>query len=124
MTDLEARFGPITRTDIVRYAGASGDLNPIHHDEIYAREAGQPSVFAHGMLSAGLAAAWIGERFGVDALRRFSVRFAARVWPGDTLQLIGELEEAEAGVAELRFSMTRQDGEVVVSGSATIRLDT
>ncbi len=124
MRGLEARFGPITRTHIVRYAGASGDFNPIHHDEIYARQAGQPSVFAHGMLSAGLAAAWVGERFGIEALQRFSVRFAARVWPGDRLELRGELEEAEEGLSELRFSMTRQDGEVVVTGSATLRLET
>lgn len=124
MTGLEARFGPITRTHIVRYAGASGDFNPIHHDEVYAQKAGQPSVFAHGMLSAGMAAAWVAERFGVEALRQFSARFAARVWPGDMLELSGELEEAEEGLSEFRFSMTRQDGEVVVTGSATLRLET
>ena len=44
--------GPMTRTDFVRYTGASGDFHPLHHDETYARDAGLPSVFAMGLLHA------------------------------------------------------------------------
>ncbi|MEV7011482.1 MaoC/PaaZ C-terminal domain-containing protein [Streptosporangium sp. NPDC051022] len=85
------RVGPLTRTDFVRYAGAGGDFNPIHHDETFARAAGYPSVFGHGLLTAGVlggyAAAWLGRR----NLRRFTVRYVDQVWPGDTLVLTGEV---------------------------------
>ncbi|GAA1002344.1 MaoC-like dehydratase [Acrocarpospora pleiomorpha] len=85
------RVGPLTRTDFVRYAGAGGDFNPIHHDETFARAAGYPAVFGHGLLTAGIlggyAASWLGRR----NLRRFSVRYVDQVWPGDTLVLSGEV---------------------------------
>jgi acyl dehydratase len=77
--------GPITRTDIVRYAGASGDFNPVHHDEPFALSAGLPSVMAHGMLSAGILASFVTRWFGAGAVRRYKVRFRERVWPGDVL---------------------------------------
>ena len=65
--------GPLTRTDFVRYAGASNDFNPLHHDDEYARAAGHPSVFAHGMFSAGLLASYLVAWFGPDSVRAFSV---------------------------------------------------
>src|SRR5512141_1378531 len=74
----------LTRTDLVRYAGASGDFNPIHHDQTFAESAGLPTVFAHGMLTAGLVGKCVTDYVGVHNLRQFKVRFATRVWPGDT----------------------------------------
>jgi len=101
---LLRRVGPLTRTDFVRYAGAGGDFNPIHHDETFARGAGYPSVFGHGLLTAGIlggcAAAWLGRR----NLRRFDVRYVEQVWPGDTLVITGEV---------LRFTAA-QDGSTEV----------
>lgn len=86
----ERTFGPLSRVDIVRYAGASGDFNPIHIDAPYARATGAPDVFAMGMLPAGYlaraASEWLG---GPGGFRRFKVRFAARVWPGDLLACTG-----------------------------------
>ena len=79
----------LTRTDLVRYAGASGDFNPIHHDENFARAAGNPTVFGHGMLTAGLVARCITDFVGAGNLRRYKVRFATRVWPGDTITCAG-----------------------------------
>ena len=76
----------LTRTRIVQYAGASGDYNPIHTDERFATEgAGYPSVFAHGMLTMGLAGTALTSLVGVGRLTEYGVRFAAQVWPGDTL---------------------------------------
>src|SRR4051794_10534546 len=82
-------FGPLTRTDIVRYAGASGDFNPIHHDEEFAASAGFPTVFSMGMLQAGILAAYVTDQFGPRNVRRFASRFKEQVWPGDTLTCSG-----------------------------------
>jgi acyl dehydratase len=113
-------FGPVTRTDLVRYAGASGDFNPLHHDEAYARAAGLETVMAHGMFSAGLLASFLAAWAGERQVRRFRVRFLAPVWPGDTLRAEGdEIRRGDAGV-ELALRLLRQDGTLVVSGSAEV----
>jgi acyl dehydratase len=78
-------YGPLTRTDFVRYQGASGDFNPIHHDEAFAREAGFPTVFSVGMLQAGILAGFCADWLGADNVRRFAVQFREQVWPGDHL---------------------------------------
>ena len=78
-------FPALTRTMFVRYAGASGDFNPMHHDDTIATQVGNPSVFGHGMLSMGLAARVVKDWFGPEAIRRLQVRFAKQVWPGDVL---------------------------------------
>src|SRR5579871_4659021 len=76
----------LSRTQIVMYAGASGDYNPIHSDELFTREvAGYPSVFAHGMLTMGATGRVLTDWFGADHLTRYGVRFVNQVWPGDTL---------------------------------------
>jgi acyl dehydratase len=115
-------FGPITRTDLVRYAGASGDFNPLHHDEVFAREAGFDKVMAHGMFSAGLLAsflsAWAGERL----VRRFRVRFMAPVWPGDILRAQGSVDRTANGNVELTLHLLRGDGTEVVSGKAVVEM--
>lgn len=115
-------YGPITRTDIVRYAGASGDLNPLHHDELFARSAGFPSVMAHGMLSAGLLASFLTESCGPDPVRRFKVRFRERVWPGDVLVASGKVVGVrdDGHVAALHLILAREGGTAVVIGSAEV----
>ncbi|WP_248798137.1 MaoC/PaaZ C-terminal domain-containing protein [Pseudomonas sp. MWU13-2105] len=94
-TAPERRVGPITRTDIVRYAGASGDFNPIHHDETFAQRAGYRSVFGHGLLTAGILCAYTTSWLGLAALRKYSVRYVSQVWPGDTLILSGKVIATE-----------------------------
>jgi acyl dehydratase len=84
-------IGPVTVTDIVRFAGAGGDFNPLHHDPEFARSAGFPGVLAMGQLHAGMLAAWLTDRVGVEHLREYEVRFVAPVFPGDTLQFSGEV---------------------------------
>ena len=75
----------LTRTDLVAYAGASGDYNPMHHDEVKATAAGQPSVFGHGMFSMGLLGTAITGYVGAGNVTRFTVRFARQTWPGEEL---------------------------------------
>ncbi|KRA24704.1 hypothetical protein ASD65_09955 [Microbacterium sp. Root61] len=104
-------FGPLTRTDLVRYAGAGGDFNPIHHDEIFARSAGYPSVIAHGLLTAGIAGGALAEAVGPLRLRRFAVRYSGQVFPGDTLTVTAT--ESGAHDARVHYSI-----EVLASGEA------
>ena len=120
----EAReFGPISRTDMVRYQGASGDFNPIHHDEEFARSAGNPTVFGHGMLTAGFVARSITDFVGVENVRRYKVRFATRVWPGDTITCQGRVTKRYEADGEGRIdgevAALNQKGEVAVSGTFT-----
>ena len=109
-TELEEKvFGPLTREDFVRYANASGDDNPIHQDEEYARKSGAPTVFAMGMLNAGYLATAVGQWFGgVENLRRFKVRFTNRVWPGDELVCSARVESVTDGVATVSLQARRR----------------
>lgn len=113
----------LTRTHFVRYAGASGDFNPIHHDEVVAQGLGYPSVFGPGMLTAGLLAHYLTDQVGVGCLRRYRVRFTGQVWPGDTLtfrgSVTGAYEEDGEGRVDLELAVVNQEGTVVVSGAAT-----
>ena len=116
----------ISRTDLVRYAGASGDFNPIHHDEEFARAAGNPTVFGHGMLTAGFLARCITDFVGAGNLRRYKVRFATRVWPGDTITCQGAVtrcyEDEGEGHIDGEVSAVNQKGETAVSGTFTAAL--
>ena len=105
----ETVFGPITRGDIVLYAEASGDDNPIHQDEEYARASGAPTVFAMGMLPAGLLATalsrWVGDPLHI---RRYKVRFTTRVWPGDEVVCSGRVVSIEGNVVKVTISAARR----------------
>ena len=81
----------IARTQIVKYAGASGDFNPIHHDELYAIRAGNDRVFAMGMMTAGFLSHMVTDWVGDGNLRKYKVRFATRIWPGDTVTCKGKI---------------------------------
>ncbi len=113
----------VTRTHIVKYAGASGDFNPLHHDDTVAQSlGGYPSVFAHGMFSMGLTGRMLTDWLGPTALKKFGVRFTRQVWPGDTLTARGEVtdvrDEDGQRVATIRVVTVNQNGESVVEGEA------
>jgi peroxisomal enoyl-CoA hydratase 2 len=115
----------ISRTHFVRYAGASGDFNPMHHDDTVATSIGNPSVFGHGMLTAGLMARVLKDWFGPAALRRFQVRFSKQVWPGETLMCtatvtgLRDAEESGVGLVDVECQVVNQDGEAKLTGTAT-----
>jgi acyl dehydratase len=118
----------LSRTQIVMYAGASGDYNPLHSDEIYVTQvAGYPTVFAHGMLSMGATGRVLTDWVGNGRLTKYGVRFVNQVWPGDTLTATATIdavrEESGQHLADLSVVTVNQDGKVVVSGTATARLD-
>jgi adhesin HecA-like repeat protein len=109
----------LTRTQLVQYAGASGDFNPVHSDEVYATQvAGDPTIFAPGLLTMGMTARLITDWFGDGSLKRFSFRFRDRVWPGDTLTARGTVRAVESLTVEVDLSVVNQGGKVVATGSA------
>ena len=118
----------LSRTQIVMYAGVSGDYNPLHTDEVYTTQAaGYPSVFAHGMLTMGLTSKMLTNYVGDGRLTKFGVRFTNQVWPGDTLKSTSTVaairEEGGQKLVDLTLSTTNQDGKEVVSGNATAQID-
>jgi acyl dehydratase len=117
-------YGPISRTDMVKYQGASGDFNPIHHDEEFARSAGFPSVFSVGMLQAGILGTYCAEWLGAENVRRFSVQFREQVWPGDHLvcsATVARKHETDGErTVDLDLLVTRQEsGGAAIKGEAT-----
>lgn len=118
----------LSRTQIVQYAGASGDYNPLHSDEVFTTKiAGYPSVFAHGMLSMGMTGKMLTNYVGDGRLTKFGVRFTSQVFPGATLTATATISDIreEGGVqyADISVSTTDEEGTEVIKGSATARLD-
>jgi acyl dehydratase len=109
----------LTRTNFVRYAGASGDFNPMHHDDTIAAQVGNPSVFGHGMLTAGLMARVVKDWLGPEALRRIQVRFAKQVWPGETLTFTATVTAVHDDTVDLDLQAANADGELKLTGTAT-----
>ena len=117
----------LSRTQIVQYAGASGDYNPLHTDDLFTKEvAGYPTVFAHGMLTMGMTGRVITDWFGVESLKKYGVRFVKQVFPGDTLtataEVTGVRDEDGQKVADVTVTTVNQDGDAVLTGAATVRL--
>ena len=116
----------LTRTDLVRYAGASGDFNPMHHDEVAAQAAGQPSVFGHGMFSMGLLGTAVTDYVGVGNVTRYQVRFARQTWPDEVLSskivVMGKREEDGEQLIDLAVTLSNGDGEDKLVGEATAAL--
>jgi acyl dehydratase len=115
----------VERLDFVKYAGASGDFNPLHVVEPYAKNAGNESVFGQGMLTAGYAGRMVTDWFGLANIRQFKTRFTAKLWPGDTLTVTGEIVDKDDGdetVVDAKFEVTNQDDEVLLTGTASAEL--
>ena len=118
----------LTRTQIVMYAGASGDYNPVHTDQVFTTEVARyPGVFAHGMLTMGMTGRTLTNYVGDARLTKFGVRFTNQVWPGDSLDtklVVKSFTESKGQkYVELDVSTVNQDGKVVLSGYAEARID-
>lgn len=117
---------PISRLTLALYCGASGDHNPIHVDSDFARAAGQPDVFAHGMLSMAYLGRLLTNWAPPEALREYGVRFVAITHVGDTVRCSGrvtELFEVD-GERRARLSLATHNaqGEARLSGDAVLAL--
>jgi acyl dehydratase len=124
-TQAEPReYGPLTRTDLVRYQGASGDFNPIHHDEEFAKSAGFPTVFSVGMLQAGILASYATDWLGAANIRKYTVQFREQVWPGDKLVCSAKVtrrydEKGEHRVDVELLCNRVESGGTAIKGEAT-----
>jgi acyl dehydratase len=116
-------IGPVTQVDVLRFAGASGDFNPLHHDVQAARRAGFPAPVVMGQMTAGMLAAWLADWCGVEHLQDLTVRFVAPVLVGDTVTLEGNVVGPidPSGRAELEIKASTA-GRVAVVGQAHVRL--
>jgi acyl dehydratase len=127
-THTQVLVEDLTRTQIVQYAGASGDYNPVHSDEKFVTEiAGYPTVFAHGMLTMGMTGRLITDFVGDAQLTNYGVRFVNQVWPGDTLTGTAEVaairEEDGGHLVDLTITTVNQDDVPVLTGTATARIN-
>lgn len=127
-THSETIVENLTRTQIVQYAGASGDYMPLHTDEVYAREvAGYPSVFAHGMLSMGATGVMLTNWVGDGRLTEYSARFTRQVWPGDDLTATATVTAIDSiegqYFVQLDVVTVNQNGQTVIDGKASARID-
>jgi acyl dehydratase len=116
----------ITRSHFVRYAGASGDFNPMHHDDTVATKVGYPSVFGHGMFTAGVLGHYLTDWVGVGNVRKFAVQFKGQLYPGRTLQIKAKVNRKYKENGENRIdadlTVTDDQGATLVTGSATAAL--
>lgn len=123
-TYTECLVEDLKRTQIVMYAGTSGDYNPLHTDEIYTMQvANYPSVFAHGMLTMGMTGRMLTNYVGDGRLTKYGVRFTSQVWPGDTLHSTATVESVGSGLVNLTVETRNQNDVVVLSGYAAARVD-
>jgi acyl dehydratase len=117
----------LTRTDLVRYSGASGDFNPMHTDEVAAQAAGLPSVFGHGMFSMGILGTALTDYVGVGNLASYKVRFTKQTWPDEVLstsiKVVAKREEGDRKLVDLECSLANADGQVKVAGEAVAIAD-
>lgn len=116
---------PVNRTTLALYCGASGDHNPIHVDIDFAKKAGMPDVFAHGMLSMAYLGRLLTNWVPQERLRGFSVRFAAITHLGDAITCSGRVLEKDeaAGTVRVEITTRNQAGEIKLSGEAVVALD-
>jgi acyl dehydratase len=118
----ERTFEAISRTEIVRYVGASGEFNPNHYDEEYATQAGHSDVFANGMFSMGLASTILCTLVPLGAVRSFETRFTAPVWPNDDVTVrvdVVAVSDTDPA-ATVSIQASTQASEQVLDGEAIV----
>lgn len=121
-TAPEVHIEEVTRADIVKYAGASGDFNRLHIDEPFAKAKGNESVVAHGMLTGGYVTHMISDWFGIQHIEQFRIRFQNRVMPGDSLTVTGTITDVTESTVEADIVVKNQNGTDVISGDVSAQL--
>lgn len=116
----------ITRTGIVKYAGAGGDFNPLHHDDEIAKSFGLPSVFSMGLFQGGILSRVLTDWAGPGSVRRYKIRFMNQVWPNERIickgRVTGKSSENGENIIHCIISVEKKDGTSVIEGDADIVL--
>lgn len=116
----------VTRTHIVKYAGAGGDFNPIHTDEAFATAVGLPSVFAMGLMQGGYLARTLTDWLGVGNLKLLRIRYTGQVWPGETIvcraKVVRKYEQDGEKLVDCELSVVNADGQSKIDGTSVIAL--
>jgi len=116
----------VTRTHIVKYAGAGGDFFPVHTDEAYAKSVGLPSVFAMGLMHGGMLARVVTDWAGGGRVKRYKLRFTGMVWPDDILTFKGHVvrkrRDNGENLVDCELAIANQKGELIITGEATASL--
>jgi len=124
--ELAAKSYPINRALLIAYANASGDQNPIHQNEEFAKSVGLPDVIAHGMLTMALAGKYVSDIAGSAAVKEFSARFTKPVVvPAGvdvSLLISAKVASLEGGLAKLEITAAVDDVKVLGMAKATIAL--
>ena len=115
--------GPIQRSQIAKFAAATGDFNPIHTDEAFAQKIGFPSIIAHGPLTLAFLAQALGHNFGPERVRAVAAQFRAPILPGDTLRVEGTVTEVAGGRATCELRVLRGVDDVVATGTGSAEID-
>jgi acyl dehydratase len=122
----ELEKGPISRTQLALFAGASSDHNPIHLDDEEARKGGLPGVIAHGMLNMAFLGQLLTERFSQKNIREFAVQFRAMAFPGDVIrccaEVTGKSSEDGENIVDLKIDALNGAGDVILTGTARVVL--
>ena len=118
----------ITKVQLVKYAGASGDFNPLHTDDAFAQKIGMDGVIAHGMLVMGFLGQYIQELVGASAeIKKFNMRFGAMTRPDDEITCSGTVaeiyEQDGRKYAVFELQAEKAPGKVVGSGKAVVCFD-
>jgi acyl dehydratase len=114
--------GPISRSQIARFAAATGDFNPIHTDEAFAQRVGFPSIIAHGPLTLAFLTQALGHNFGPERVRAVAAQFRAPILPGDTLRVEGTVTGVAGGRANCELRVLRGDDDVVATGTGSAEI--
>lgn len=117
----------VTKVQLVKYAGASGDFNPLHTDDAFAQSIGMPGVIAHGMLVMGFLGQYVMELAGTSAtLTNFKMRFGAMTRPGDEITCLAIVkkiyQEQAKQFVDLDLYAEKAPGKIVGFGEATLQL--
>ncbi|QEN06162.1 dehydratase [Thiospirochaeta perfilievii] len=122
----EIKFDEVTQVQLIKYAGAAGDFNPIHTVPSYAKEAGLDGTIAHGMLIMGMLGKLISDWSGIKHVTKYGVSFKSKTVPGDTLIAKGEIKKITPGdgfsLVDCKVYIEDTSGDVKVDGKVTIKL--
>ncbi|UOR11466.1 MaoC/PaaZ C-terminal domain-containing protein [Halobacillus amylolyticus] len=116
----DVTLSPVSRLDLIKYAGASGDYNPIHTIDEEAEKAGLPGIIAHGMWTMGNLAKLFTPYYEEGFIEDYTIRFKGMVFLNDVVTLNATLDDNEEEKMKFKVNATNQDGNEVIKGNVVL----